>query len=82
MKRVYKYRIEDLDVLIPEGAEFCHLGFQGDELYIWFLVDPAKPVKARKFRIHGTGSPISDDRKFIGTVFDGPFVWHVFELVD
>jgi hypothetical protein len=46
------------------------------------MVDPGQPPWSYDFIIYGTGHDISDDRaasyRYLNTVFDGLFVWHVF----
>lgn len=34
----------------------------------------------RTFAVHGTGEPIEGDMKHVGSFFDGPYVWHVYEV--
>ena len=50
---------------------------------VWALVDPAADKAIRHFRVVGTGHPIPDldVLEYVGTVFDKPFVWHVFEAL-
>lgn len=39
-----------------------------------------RPVETRTFTIIGTGHDVPETGTYIGTVFDGPFVWHVYEV--
>lgn len=73
---------------LPEGARVMHVGAQvvaglGDsgEIHkvIWVEVDTDKPVKPREFMIFATGSKVPDEWKHVGTLLDGPFVWHIYE---
>lgn len=43
-----------------------------------------KTCKMRHFQVYGTGWVIDENAKmvYIDTVFHGPYVWHVYELVD
>ena len=34
----------------------------------------------RHFEVYGTGQPIPLHTEHVGTFFDGPFVWHVYEI--
>jgi hypothetical protein len=66
---------------IPERASFLRADMQGDEPYIWMLVDPAAKVETRSFFIRGTGYPIEADGEWLATFDHGPFVWHLFEAL-
>lgn len=47
---------------------------------VWAMVNPDAEKVPRQFLICGTGGPMPDRvGEFIGTVFGGPFVWHVFD---
>lgn len=87
MKVVYKYPVEWADTFklsLPYHAQILHAGVQNEMLCIWALVDPASPLtEAVKFHIVGTGHKRSDidydTTVFIGTVFHGPLVFHIFK---
>jgi hypothetical protein len=87
MKTVYKYALpieDEVRIPLPAFAEVLSVGVQGENLFVWALVDPSIPNLHKTFRIAGTGHPIEEPEKwkFIGTVFlyEGSFVAHVFEL--
>ncbi len=69
-------------VSMPEGAEILHFNMQ-DEPTIWALVDPQREIVSRKFQIVGTGHPLAEEENeafiYVGTCFQGPFVWHLFK---
>jgi hypothetical protein len=84
MKVVYKYPVhpETKSAVLPADARLVQVGMQGDTLMLWaehsgYPGDDMRVV--RHFDVFGTGQPIPDDATHIGTFFDGPFVWHVFE---
>lgn len=94
--RVYKYHLEikpDTEVgivsaILPVVCEFLKVGFQDRQLYLWALVESeARPDCAVRFLVLGTGwnkpeaSPLKTWQHF-DTIFDGPFVWHVFQELD
>lgn len=84
MKTIYKYPIQLANfqrVAMPAGADILSCAMQNGVLCLWAVVDPTLNVKDDKFIcINGTGNEITEDvKKFIGTVFDRNFVWHVFE---
>lgn len=82
MKAVHKFELVGLGHdnefdMDPTGG-ILHVGMQRT-VTIWVTVDTAAPKVTRVFRVFGTGHPIPDDWLPVGTCFDGPFVWHVFE---
>lgn len=93
MRRIWKYMLRITDdeqkVSMPPGAQILSAQFQENEsgtksLYIWAMVDIALVDHAeRTIRIYGTGNPIEQgiDLRFINTVQQGRFVWHVFEVI-
>lgn len=84
MKRIYKYKFEDgRPVEMPIGAKILSIQTQNDRPYIWALVDIDVECEFRYFSIVGTGHdfPEADDFTYINTIQDGPFVWHIFELI-
>ena len=60
-------------------AEFRHVGLDpNDVLCIWAEVYPDETRKfKRKIFLVGTGRPIPNDSKYMGTVTMGDFIWHV-----
>lgn len=68
-------------ISMPDGAEVLSVGLQHGLVTVWALVDPDALLVSRAFLIAGTGQPCLRRRlgRFIGTVFDGVFVWHVWE---
>ena len=80
---IYKYHITITDtqtVQLPEGAFILSVAYQGPQLCLWALVNPEKKVYPRTLEIFGTGHPMNSNyRKYICTVQDGSFVWHIFD---
>lgn len=62
-----------------EGAVPITVGKQGDDICVWFEVDPdAKPWTMVLYCI-GTGfGRVPNGRTFLGTVIDGDYVWHLY----
>ena len=83
MKVIFKYELTS-EVLLPKGALILRAGTQGDTMFIWALIDPnEKEHIEREFIVVGTGHPFEYEylkHRFVDTVFDGPFVWHIFEV--
>jgi hypothetical protein len=79
--KVYKFPLDqDNFAGVPLGAEFLSVAMQNGRLTVWAIVDPLAETELRQFAVYGTGQELRSKREdFIGTVFDGPFVWHVFK---
>lgn len=91
MKTIWKYPLDVTDVQIielPDKAEILTVGNQGGMICLWALVSPNTNPTCRTIEIIGTGNPVEDlpaeyaSRKFIGTVSQSPFIWHVFERIE
>ena len=80
MKTVYKYSTGFVNM--PKGAIVRKAGMQNGEVFVWAEVDTDAPKEERQFAVYGTGWEF-DARNYcyIDTVFDGAFVWHVYEVV-
>lgn len=83
MKTIHKYHLNDTYdhfIYIHEGHENLHVNIQNDIICLWALVDPEKPLIKRVIHIYNTGWDCeSKSQHYLGTVFQGPLVWHVFE---
>jgi hypothetical protein len=82
MRTIYKYLIplDDLTIVhaMPTGAIIRCVAWQRCPC-LWIEVQTDAPQVGRKFRVFGTGHTIPDGWVYIGTAFDGGFVWHVYE---
>jgi len=66
---------------MPKKAECICVQMQNDNICAWFLQDvDDKEIVPRKFTIYGTGHDIPIHDKYMGTVQNDGFVWHVFEV--
>lgn len=86
--RIWKYELEitaDMQVIeMPMCSTILSVANQDGKLCLWAMGDTARAKEERRIEIIGTGNPINHrliERKFIGTVLVGTFVWHVFECV-
>lgn len=69
-------------VNMPKGAIVRKAGMQDGRVVIWAEVDTSQPMELRHFVTYGTGWEIGEEaRCYIDTIFDGAFVWHVYEIV-
>ena len=71
---------------IPGNAELLTVAMQtvggwDTTFMLWARVRPASPTMPRRIAIVGTGqpAPLRSEAEYVATVFDGPFVWHVFD---
>lgn len=87
MNTIYKYPLAVLDeqeVSMPGRAVVLCAQIQSGALCLWARVWTESPLEKRTFLIVGTGNSFPESKlppKHIGTVQNGPFVWHVFEKV-
>lgn len=78
----YEFPVSDRVTLkLPAGAEILSVGVQTPRnICLWVKVAPHARKQSRTFLVVGTGGPLLlEAKKFVGTAFDGEFVWHVFE---
>ena len=81
-RTVWKYNISQSLLLdIPKHAKALAVQIQNDEICIWFEVDMSEETERREFVIHATGDIIDERERYIATVQDCPWVWHVYEKV-
>jgi hypothetical protein len=83
MKTIYKYLLEITDeqtVSMPMGAQVLSAQMQGIQLCIWALVEVGNVNCDRRVKIFGTGNTVKLDGnwKFVDSVQERIFVWHVF----
>jgi len=80
--KIYKYPAEG-SVRLPIGAQVVHFGTQRCEKYIWVMFNEPKETptafELRTFRIVGTGQTFSDNSRYVGTIHEPPFIWHLIE---
>jgi len=65
---------------MPEDAEIVYVNEQNGFPTMWALVDDSAPTMERIFFICGTGDVIRRDAKYVGSIRDGEYVRHVFEI--
>lgn len=70
-------------VYMPVHSQILAVQMQAGVPTLWALVQPDADRETRRFETVGTGQPLSDDldgHGYIGTIQQGPYVWHVFEV--
>ena len=84
---IFKYTLygfADQEIEMPKGAKILSAGIQQGKIQVWALVDKHNKIETREFTVFGTGWPMNikeNALKFIQTIFDRDFVWHVFEII-
>ncbi len=70
-------------ISLPIGSNLFCVQVQKGEPHLWVLVNPAETIEEIiTIGIFGTGHPINDFKRYIGTyqLLSGDFVGHVFIL--
>ncbi len=86
MITIYKYPIEiirEQGVSMPEDAVILSVGLDpAGRLCLWARVNTHKAPRQRIIEIYGTGTVVASvlEGRFIGTVLQQEFIWHVFEV--
>lgn len=87
MATIYKYSVlidaPKFSLDLPAGSKVLSVQKQGDTWQMWVFLNPTYPMRKYRFRIFGTGHPITEDPAsltHIETVQDGEFVRHIFQL--
>lgn len=84
MKTIYKFPVvfnnEYTGLHLSPNAKIRHFGMQGSSPTLWIEVDNGMLFEKRYFKIFGTGHELKNVIDFVGTTFDGPFVWHCYEV--
>lgn len=84
LRRIWKYEVKDHLVTMQKGAVILSAGIDPKgELCLWALVDPEAPKVERRIAIRETGGVVGDavdGHRFIGTVKNGSYMWHLFDV--
>lgn len=87
MRQIWKFPFKlqmNFGLTMPQGAETIHVDIDHKTGHpcIWAIVDPKRLQEKRLFFIVGTGFEFlyGSFRKHIGTIQDGDYVWHIFEI--
>lgn len=67
-------------IIMPKNARILKVATQGDSICFWTLFDRrTEERETRYFYVIGTNQIIPDGALYLDTVFDGDYVWHIFE---
>lgn len=87
MLSIWKYNVEPAAftqlLTVPKNAEILSCGTDAEGTpSLWFLVDTNAPERLMEYYVVGTGWDLDFMKNrglmFIGTIKDGPYMWHVF----
>ena len=82
-REIWKYPLEhgtEQHIRMPKGAEVLTVQIQNDHVCMWAEVSPDEPLEERRFHVIGTGHRMPADAwHYLGTIQQGPFVWHIYE---
>lgn len=81
MKSIYKYQLAVADeTVLTLSGKVLSVGVQGGEIMVWAVHDDDVLPRAVRINVMGTGHPFVDapESSFVGTVFLGSLVFHVF----
>ena len=88
MSAIWKYPVpfsHKAQVLMPADSVVLNVHEQGENIYLWVLVDDQLPeTVVRTFAIYGTGHKLPTGKmEYLGTVHveRSQLVWHVFEVL-
>ena len=84
MRTIHNYPLyvgKSIECWLPAGAKVLKVDRQGQALCLWAEIEDSAPFERRLFSVFGTGHAMPDHvpLTFIDTVFDGSYVWHVYE---
>lgn len=82
MKTIHKYSLvleEKQTVAMPLDSVILTVQMQSGVCSVWAEVDTDNPMGLREFFVAATGGPLPpSDAKYVATVQDGIFVWHIY----
>lgn len=88
MPVIWKYQLPangHITLELPQYAEVISAHSQGDDICLWAIVGPTHVTELRRFVALPTGKEFDyPDRELelIDSVFLGPLVFHVFEILN
>lgn len=82
---IFKYPLRTIDfqnVAMPTGARILCCQNQHGDITLWAEVDADAKHEMRTFAVVGTGNPMPTNvgLRYIGSVQQLPFMWHVYEV--
>lgn len=83
--KIYKWSVcpdKSMTLEMPITTKILPAVFmQGTNLCFWGIVNETGKMENRTFFIAGTGGEFNGtDKEYIGSVQDGLYIWHLFEI--
>lgn len=83
-RTIFKFQFQIYDTIpieMPAGARILSCQMQFGIPSIWAIVDPNAADRTRIIYLRGTGDALGSAEvcPFIGTIQQGPLVWHLFD---
>lgn len=63
----------------PGLGKAVFFAMQGGQPRVWMKVKPDHPEVERQIQVVGTGHDIPNNWRYVGSLQDGPYVWHLFQ---
>lgn len=87
-KMVWKYPIKLGYIPTPHtvvdmapNSKIIHVDVQNHQIAIWVEATDGPETEKRTFTIVGTGRVVKETWVHVGSVLDGDFAWHVYEVL-
>lgn len=68
----------EIEVPAPRGSRAISVALQDGRPTVWFEVDMEQPEGRLRLYSVGTGFGPLPNGRFIGTIIEGEFVWHIY----
>lgn len=94
MNSIYKYELQfthstDSDnlttstslIYVPKPVKLLTVGLQAGKIHAWYEVDKDAmngETTEIKFFLFGTGWSVPEGLTYVGTVYQGTYVWHIY----
>ena len=80
MRRIWKFPLVAVaqQIEAPGLNRLLAVGTQNGDVMLWAEVDDDVETRRCTVGLYPTGVPIDRADHYIGTIFDGPFVWHYY----
>lgn len=82
MKKIYKFEITPEITGMDFTTPILRVEMQHGKPMLWAEVSTEVPTVVRKFEVIPTGGEVKPYRQYLGTLFDDPYVLHVYELTN
>lgn len=77
--QVWKYKLNWGETTLKLTGDAVHFAIQDGVPCLWAESYPEQETRDRYFKIVGTGHEVDGDSWHVGSVLDGPYVWHLYQ---